>query len=109
MDKELGDLFGQLMSNPATMEKLGDMLTAFGAAPPPPSTEDTGGSAALAQLLPLLQGVAGGDDREVTLLRALRPYLRGGREKRIDEAIEMLRLAKLLPLITGRREDSYGG
>ena len=108
MEKELGDLFGQLMSDPATVEKLGNMLAAFGSSPPPP-TEDTGGGAAVAQLLPLLQGMAGGDDREVTLLRALRPYMQGGREKRVDEAIEMLRLAKLLPLITGRRGDSHGG
>lgn len=108
MDKELGDLFGQLMSDPVTVEKLGNMLAAFGSSPPPPA-EDTGGGAALAQLLPLLQGMAGDDDREVTLLRALRPYMQGGREKRVDEAIEMLRLAKLLPLITGRRGGSHGG
>ncbi len=109
MDKELNDLFGQLMSDPATVEKLGSMLSSLTAAPPP-ATEDTGGGAAMAQLLPLLQGVmSGGDDREVVLLRALRPYLHGGREKRVDEAIEMLRLAKLLPLITGRQGDTSHG
>ena len=109
MDHELNDLFGQLMSDPSTVEKLGSMLSSLAAAPTP-TTEDTGGRAAMMQLLPLLKGVTGGgDDREVALLRALRPYLHGGREKRVDEAIEMLRLAKLLPLITGKRGDLHGG
>ena len=107
MDNELNDLFGQLMSDPAMMEKLGSVLTSLTAAPRPAVEE--GGS--MSPLISLLQGVTNGnEDREVTLLRALRPYLRNGREKRVDEVIEMLRLAKLLPLITGRREGStYGG
>lgn len=107
MDKELNDLFAQLMSSPDTVEKLGSVLTSLTAAPPPvvapPAPEKTGDGEMLTRLLPLLQGLTSGDDREVALLRALRPYLHGGREKRVDEAIEMLRLAKLLPLLTGKR------
>ncbi len=108
MEKELNDLFGQLMSDPATMEKMGSVLASLTAAPPP-AQEETGGGTALTQLLPMLQGMTGGDDHEVALLRALRPYLHNGREKRVDEAIEVLRLAKLLPLITGKRGDSSYG
>ncbi|MBE6757996.1 MAG: hypothetical protein E7552_05550 [Ruminococcaceae bacterium] len=108
MDKELNDLFAQLMSNPDTVEKLGGMLTSLTAAPPP-AAEKAGQGDMLGRLLPLLQGVTSGDDREITLLRALRPYLHNGREKRVDEAIEMLRLAKLLPLLTEKRgEVSHG-
>lgn len=108
MEQELNDLLGQLLGNPETMEKLGNVLSSFSAAPPPAAAESNGANA-LEGLLPLLQGVAASDDREVALLRALRPYMHDGREKRVDEAIEMLRLAKLLPLITGKRGEMPHG
>ena len=97
MDKELNDLLGGLMSDPAAMEALGGLLSSLGGTPSPTSAE-SGGGALLTKLLPLLS--SGGDSREVALLRAVRPYLRDGREKRVDEAIELLRIVKLLPLIT---------
>lgn len=113
MDKELNDLLGGLLSDPSTVEKLGGLLSSLGNAPPPAPAVETapsGEGALLTKLLPLLIGNArGSDSHEVTLLRALRPYLHDGREKRVDEAIEMLRLAKLLPLITGKGgETPYG-
>ena len=43
----------------------------------------------------------GGEDRNTALLKALRPYLHDGREKRLDESIKLLQLIKLLPLIGG--------
>lgn len=114
MDNELNNLLGGLLSDPFTMEKLGGLLSSLGSTPPPapadpPAAAGEGG--ALLKLLPLLTGsVTSGDSNEVALLRALRPYLHDGREKRVDEAIEMLRLAKLLPLITGKGGGlPYGG
>ncbi len=106
MDKELNDLLGGLMSDPAAMETLGGLLSSLGGTPSPAPAESAtkaGEGALLTKLLPLLAGGAvGGDSREVALLRALRPYLHDGREKRVDEAIELLRIVKLLPLITGK-------
>lgn len=109
MDNELNNVVGQLLNDPQMAEKLSGLFGSLVAAPPPVAEEGKEG-AALTQLLPLLQGMASGtDDHEVTLLRALRPYLHGGREKRVDEAIEILRLMKLLPLLTGKRgEGSHG-
>ncbi len=100
MDKELTDLLEGLMSDPAVTEKLGGLLASLGNAPSSTPAE-TGDAALLTKLLPLLSGGLGGDSREVALLRALRPYLHDGREKRVDEAIELLRIVKLLPLIKG--------
>ncbi len=110
MDNELNSMVGQLLSDPQMAEKLSGLFGSLIAAPPSVVAEEEKDGAALAQLLPLLQGLAGGaDDHEVALLRALRPYLHGGREKRVDEAIEILRLVKLLPLLTGKRgEGSHG-
>ncbi len=112
MDKELNDLLSGLMSDPSAMETLGGLLSSLGGTPSSAPTEtktETGDGAFLGKLLPLLAGGAvGGDSREVALLRALRPYLHDGREKRLDEAIEWLRIIKLLPLITGKGGTSHG-
>ena len=43
----------------------------------------------------------GGRERDVQLLSALRPYLKENRRKRLDRAIELL---QLLRLIKGNRE-----
>ena len=70
--------------------------------------------AALTRLLPLLSGM-GQDNEDTRLLQALRPYLHGPREQRLDEAVRLLRLAKLLPLLQeqgilkGMGGNSHGG
>lgn len=53
---------------------------------------------ALLKLAPLM-GNLNKDDENTALLKALRPYLHGDREKRLDDAIQILRIMKVLPLI----------
>lgn len=36
---------------------------------------------------------------DTALLKALRPYLHGEREKKLDEAIRLMELSRLLPLL----------
>lgn len=52
----------------------------------------------LLKLAPLLGGL-NKEDENTALLKALRPYLHGDREKRLDDAIQIMRLMKVLPLI----------
>lgn len=54
--------------------------------------------AALAKLAPLLSSV-GKDNEDTRLLMALRPYLHGEREERLEDALRLLRMARLLPLL----------
>ncbi len=68
------------------------------AAPALPSGLDT---SLLTKLAPLLNGV-GKDNQDTRLLRALRPYLHGEREKRLDEAIRLLQMAPLLQMLGGK-------
>ena len=108
MEKDLNDLLGDLLNSPDSMEKLQGMLASLGAgtsggeaAPAPPPALPDGGM--MQRLMPLISAMGSGkDDQNVTLLKALRPYLHEGREQRVDQAIEMLRLAKLLPLLQGK-------
>ncbi len=70
-------------------------------APPHRESPADGGlpdAAALTRLLPLL-GSLNKDDDDTRLLQALRPYLHGEREQRLDEAVKLLRLSHLLPLL----------
>ena len=55
-------------------------------------------AAMLQKLLPLL-GSMNRETEDTRLLRALRPYLHGEREQRLDQAIQMMRIAQLLPLL----------
>lgn len=106
MDDDLGRKLDSLLNSPEGLEKLRSTMEALGvsaetpsAAPTPPA-EGNELLSGLLGLAPLL-GSLGGEDRNTALLKALRPYLHDGREKRLDESIKLLQLIKLLPLIGG--------
>lgn len=72
---------------------------AAAAAPAPSgSGEEIPDLAALAKLAPLLSSM-GKDNEDTRLLMALRPYLHGEREERLEDALRLLRMARLLPLL----------
>lgn len=121
---DMGEKIARLLSSPEGMAKIRSAMAAFGggdipaaaaaapaatpaaAAEPPipavPKPDTAGGglpdAAALTRLLPLL-GSLNKDDDDTRLLQALRPYLHGEREQRLDEAVKLLRLSHLLPLL----------
>lgn len=55
------------------------------------------------QLMPLLSSL-NKEDENTALLKALRPLLHGEREKRVDDAIQMMKLMKLVPLLTDQKK-----
>lgn len=107
---DLNEKLARLLSSPDSLNKIQSAMAALGGegsapyphpAPPPPASPAPSGLpdlAMLSKLTPLLAGM-GKDDDDTRLLRALRPYLHGPREKRLDEAVQLLRLSKLLPLL----------
>ena len=104
MDDALAGKLEALLSSPDAMEKIQGMMASLGGAseqkePPPPPSEPTGDLSGILQLMPLLS-TFGQDDDNTTLLKALRPYLHGGRERRLDDSVRMMQLFKLLPLLT---------
>ena len=122
---DLNEKLARLLSSPDSLNKIQSAMAALGgdgsapspppAAPPPVSPAISGlpDLAMLSKLTPLLAGM-GKDDDDTRLLRALRPYLHGPREKRLDEAVQLLRLSKLLPLLqqqgmlTGGKKEEGG-
>ena len=111
---DLNDKLTRLLSDPNSMAKIQGMMAALGgtdtpappeAPPAPPSPVPSSlpldglpDLSMLSKLAPLM-GALGKEDDDTRLLQALRPYLRGEREQRLDDTMKMLRLTKLLPLL----------
>ncbi len=73
----------RLLSDPATVTKMQAMLSSM--------TGDSGSPSPSPPTSPVTDDTA--------LLKALRPYLHGEREKKLDEAIKLMELSRLLPLL----------
>lgn len=118
--EDLSEKLTQLLSSPEGMNKIQSAMAALGgmmgeeapgpvpspAPSPPPAAADMGvDMAALSKLLPLL-GNLNQENEDTRLLSALRPYLHGQRAERLEESMRLLKLMKLLPLLTeGGRQD----
>ena len=89
---------------------LSNLLSSLTAAPQPaqkkkkprvvPPKQESGGMdlSILTKLAPMTASM-NQDAQDTILLKALRPYLHGGREKRLDDAIKILRFIKIMPLL----------
>ena len=142
--EDLSQQISQILSDPASMQQLQNVISSLGATPPAgnnisqpapaPSQQPAangpdlsalagalgalgggqqannalaslGGLGDNAQMLgmvgklaPLL-GQAGREDDSTRLLRALRPLLGAERQKKVDEALRILQMMRLLPLL----------
>ena len=118
---DLSDKIARLLSSPEGMEKIRTVMSSLGgdapaaipaaasvpaapAAPAPPAPPAPAGGmgaldpALIGRVMPLL-GALNRENDDTRLLQALRPYLHGEREQRLDETMRLLRLTRLLPLL----------
>ncbi len=103
MADELSQKLDSLLNSPEGMEKILGMMNALGVSgapsePPPAPAAPMPEMDGLLKLMPLLSQM-GKDDENTTLLKALRPYLHGDREKRLEDSVRMMQLLKFLPLL----------
>lgn len=106
MDGDLGQKLDQLLNSPEGMAKIGQMMAALSgtdtapppSAPPAPAAETAPDLSGLLRFAPLVSQL-GKEDDNTALLKALRPYLHGDREKRLDESVKLMQLLKLLPIL----------
>lgn len=117
MDEALGEKLGAILSDPQQMEQIGRLamqLMGPGAAADSPAAPDTpaeqsrpdspGAMTGLGGMLGNLMG-AGGQSKSEALLLAMRPYLRPGRQEKLEKA---LRISRMLHL-AGTVMKQYGG
>jgi hypothetical protein len=113
---DIGEKLSELLSSPGGMEKLqqaagqlqgilgddGDIGALFSKLTPPekPTPQKTEGIdlSLLTKAAPLLQAMQQEDDSS-NLLKALRPYMHGERQKKLDDAIQMLKWFRLVTLL----------
>ncbi len=113
--EDLSQKINDLLSDPSMMEQIKNLAGLLGqsennskpaeAAAPPPSPPPSNNNplnpeilSTVMKIAPLLQSVNQEDD-STRLLRALRPFLSDEKCHRLDEAIKMLGLFKMLPLM----------
>ncbi len=105
MADDLQKKLDALLSSPDSLQQIAQMMASLGGtedtappAPPTPPPSDTPDLSMLLKLAPLLSSLTA-ENEHTALLKALRPYLHGEREKRLDESLKLLRMLELLPLL----------
>ncbi len=100
----------QILSDPQSMDQIKNIMSSMGLqsgdegkpqATPPAPAPGLGGMdimATVTKLAPLLSKVQQDDDT-TRLLNALRPLLSEKRQKKIDEAIKILHILRILPMV----------
>ena len=99
----LGNLSGEDMSalNEMAQQLFGGMGSEQPEAPASPlGGIDPGMLGGIMQVLPLLQGAE--DNDRTRLINALKPMLSHSRRKKADEAIRLMKLFEILPLVMGK-------
>lgn len=110
---DLASKLGELLNNPGSLDQIKSLAGLLGGAaansqPPPPQPEHTESLPeadgemlqTIMKMAPLLSTFRQEDD-STRLLHALRPMLCAERQKKLDEAIKLLQLMRMLPLLKG--------
>ena len=113
---DLASKINELLSDPQAMQQLNSLAASLGlgnSTPNPPTSPGQNAPAgnnplqgldlsSLAGLLGNAGSAAPGEDNNTRLLHALRPLLGPERQKKVDEAIKMLSMLRLLPVLRGQ-------
>lgn len=106
---DLSEKLSSLLSDPGSVEQLKGMAQSLlsgmgsggeaGSSNPPTDGLSAGDLQTITKVMGLLRS-QGGEDQRTRLLVALRPYVPQERRERIDQAVKMLRLVSVLPMLT---------
>ena len=84
----------QILGDPQSMMQIMDLAKSFGLSPPQPSAQAESPGEDLAPMLEILRRTAA-QPQETKLLDALKPYFSPERQKRLDRAVRVARVAQL--------------
>lgn len=115
--EDISRKISELLSDPEALEQikgLTGMLSQGNTVQNQPETEeqpavnmpDSSMLGAVMKLAPLMQSVNREDD-STRLLKALKPFLHNERSKRVDSAIRLLGIMKMLPLLKNSGIDLF--
>ncbi len=111
---DLSEKLDRLLGSEDGLKRIGELMDTLGTGDAAPSVPSPAPSALpdmgmLFKLLPLISELSAPDEN-AALLSALRPHLTDERQKKLDEASQLLKLAKVLPLLTELKkgEDTDG-
>lgn len=103
---DFSELLGQVMSNPQMMNQLASMAQSLGLqgnSPPPASTtpqnmsmpESSPDPRVLMQSLMQMSKNMGGNERQLALIQALKPFVSPERARKLDRAIQIAQMSRL--------------
>lgn len=101
MNDDLAKMLGSLIQNPDAIKSLAGSIGLPSQSENPP--QETGGNMEM-QIKNMMNVLNRADDRRISLLNALRPYLSPQRASGVDRAIRLLKLTKLSQLIRNEGE-----
>lgn len=105
---DMNEMLSGILSNPQAMESIMAMAKSLGqqqqSQSAPVSTPPGADPVQLMQSLLQLSRNMSGDERQVALFQALKPFVRPDRAERLDRAIQVARISRL----AGRALQSLG-
>ena len=100
---DIADMLKNMLDDPSTMDKLKGMLGGAQLSAPGPSSEMGIDPAMLMRLSKIMKN--DGTDNRTKLLLDLKPYISPHRQKRVDEAINILKVLRLAELVKNDEEN----
>ena len=92
--EDLESTLQQILGDPQSMKQIMDLAKSFGLSPPEPSAHSESSGEDLAPMLEILKQTAS-HPQETKLLEALKPYFSPERQKRLERAVRVARVAQL--------------
>ena len=89
MAEDMADKLKSLLNNPEMMGMLSSFLSTQKEDEAPQSPQPS------ADIQSMISRIQSSDDKRITLLNALRPYMRSSRASGIDKAVKMLKITQL--------------
>ena len=100
---DLADMLKTMLDDPSTVDKLKGMLGGAQLSAPEPSPDLGIDPKMLMRLTKIMKN--DGPDNRTKLLLDLKPYISPHRQKRVDEAINMLKVLRLAELVKNEEEE----
>lgn len=97
------DTLKEILNSPDVADTISSMLGAvgIGADTPKPQSAPSLPPEMLTKIMAAYKSIGNsGTDKRVTLLRAVRPFMRQSRQSDVDTAIQLLTLLRLMPLLS---------